>query len=198
MQIELIFNLIIMLLLVIILYFMWKITNLLQKSETGLSLKKKIELQEVADQGIKKGDILPEFTIINPVNHKKTVIASNTLQDSFLLLTAVGCSECQELLEDLSIYDLRNINKNIVVLSFMPPEAKVIPDKDRKRHFSTIEELSEITHYISSVDTLEQLKFNQFPLIMAIDYEGRSLGTYHGNIDVLRDLATWTFSTERG
>lgn len=41
MQIELIFNLIIMLLLVIILYFMWKITNLLQKSETGLSLKKK-------------------------------------------------------------------------------------------------------------------------------------------------------------
>ncbi len=191
MQIELIFNLIIMLLLVIILYFMWKITNLLQKSETGLSLKKKIELQEVADQGIKKGDILPEFTIINPVNHKETVISSNTLQGSFLLLTAVGCGECQKLLEDISIYNLKNINENIVILSFMPPEANVIPDIDRNKHFSALEELPEITHYISSVDTLEQLKFNQFPLIMAIDYEGRSLGTYHGNIDVLRDLATW-------
>ncbi|MBK4205822.1 hypothetical protein ACK2WG_02210 [Bacillus spizizenii] len=191
MQIELIFNLIIMLLLIIILYFMWKITNLLQKNETGLSIKKKIELHEVTDQGIKKGDIIPEFTIIDPVNYKETVIHSNTLQSGFLLFTAVGCGECQTLLEDLSIYNLRNINENIVVLSFMPPEANVIPDKDRKKHFSAIEELPEITHYISSVDTLDQLKFNQFPLIMAIDYEGRSLGTYHGNIDVLRDLVTW-------
>ncbi|WP_069839865.1 hypothetical protein [Bacillus sp. F56] len=191
MQIDLIFNLIIMLLLIIILYLMWKITNLLQKNETGLSIKKKIELHEVTDQGIKKGDIIPEFTIIDPVNYKETAIPSNTLQGGFLLFTAVGCGECQKLLEDLSIYNLRNMNENIVVLSFMPPEANVIPDKDRKRHFSVIEELPGITHYISSVDTLEQLKFNQFPLIMAIDYEGRSLGTYHGNIDVLRDLSTW-------
>lgn len=64
MQIELIFNLIIMLLLVIILYFMWKITNLLQKSETGLSLKKKIELQEVADQGIKKEIFFPNSQLL--------------------------------------------------------------------------------------------------------------------------------------
>ncbi|WP_367387168.1 hypothetical protein ABZM97_02300 [Bacillus vallismortis] len=191
MQIELVFNLILMILLILILYFMWKITNLLQKNETGLSIKKKIELHQVTDQGIEKGDILPDFTIINPVNHKETVIPSNTLQDSFLLLTAVGCGECQKLLEDLSIYNLKNLNEKIVVLSFMPPEANVIPDIDRKNHFSALEELPEITHYISSVNTLEQLKFNQFPLIMAIDFEGRSLGTYHGNIDILRDLSTW-------
>ncbi|AWQ15728.1 hypothetical protein C1N92_13075 [Bacillus velezensis] len=189
MPINTFFDLIIIIFFFIILSFMLKIIKILKSIQKKPQTQPQAEedqftLREVSDQGIKNGSSIPSFTVINPVDNSEVKINSEMLKSTFLILTAVGCGDCQELLNNISIYNLTKLNKKVMILSFMPPEPIKIEKKELDEHFNIIKELS-VVHYISSVKTLEELKFNQFPLIIPVDQNGQSLGTYHGEVEVI-------------
>lgn len=176
------------LLSLIILGYLLRLTKLIYTNNIR-NQKHELLNYEVNNQGISKGDKIPDITIINSDNNKQFLKSNPVFHNTILILTGVGCGECLKLLREISIYDFDNIDQNIVILTFIPPME--MPEEIIESHFNVLNKLSNFKGYVISEEALNQLKFSQFPLIIPVDRDGNSRGTFHGDDKVFASIANF-------
>ncbi|MGX1829311.1 hypothetical protein ACWIE6_13715 [Paenibacillus taichungensis] len=131
------------------------------------------------DYGLEMNDEFPSVIVTDLLHSEATYpYKLSDTRENLILITGIGCQPCEEALIRLSHYDCSQIEQNIVLLSFDPPQ--IVPENIREKHLMLVEKISGF-QLIVGEKVLDDLKVNTFPTLIRVTPNGQVMGTYSGH-----------------
>ncbi|MFB5269179.1 hypothetical protein ACE41H_20655 [Paenibacillus enshidis] len=130
------------------------------------------------DYGLQKNDEFPSVIVTDILAGTTYPYKLSDTRESLILITGIGCQPCEEALIRLSHYDSSQIEQNIVLLSFDPPQ--IVPESVREKHLMLVQKISGFQLVVGE-KVLDDLKVNTFPTLIRVTPEGQVMGTYSGH-----------------